>query len=182
MSAQPITLPPLAWGSRVSRQFRDRVRRMAIDLRMPSDGPNWLMACMAWESAETFSPSIKNAAGSGATGLIQFMPATARGLGTTTDHLADLTAEQQLEFVHRYFLPYKGKLSLLSDVYMAILWPAAIGKSDTSVLWSAATRPMTYRQNAGLDWNKDLEITKGEAAAKVMVKLTKGLLPDIASA
>jgi hypothetical protein len=149
---------------------------------MPPEGPSWLMACMAFESGETFSPSVRNAAGSGAIGLIQFMPATAKGLGTTSDHLADMTAEQQLEWVHRYFLPYKGKLSRLSDVYMAILWPAAIGKPDTAPLWDASTRPTTYRQNAGLDANKDLTITKGEAAAKVAAKLEKGLRSDVASA
>lgn len=176
------TEAPLAWGSRVSRPFRERVRRMALDLKMPADGPNWLMACMAFETGETFSPSVRNGAGSGAVGLIQFMPATAKGLGTSTAHLADMTAEEQLDFVHRYFLPYKGKLSRLSDVYMAILWPAAIGKPDTAPLWDAATRPTTYRQNSGLDANKDLTITKGEAAAKVAAKLMKGLAPNVASA
>lgn len=149
---------------------------------MPPDGASWLMACMAFESGETFSPSVRNAAGSGAIGLIQFMPATAKGLGTSTDHLAIMTAEEQLEFVHRYFLPYKGKLSRLSDVYMAILWPAAIGRPDTATLWDASTRPTTYRQNSGLDANKDLTITKGEAAAKVAAKLMKGLKSGIASA
>lgn len=169
----------LAWGSRVSRLFRERVRIMARDLRT---NPDWIMACMAFESGETFSPSVRNAAGSGAIGLIQFMPSTARGLGTSTEHLADMTAEQQLEYVHKYFLPYKGKLSKLSDVYMAILWPAAIGKLDTATLWDASTRPTTYRQNAGLDANKDFTITKGEAASKVAAKLVKGLTPGIASA
>lgn len=149
---------------------------------MPYEGPHWLMACMAFETGETFSPSVRNGAGSGAVGLIQFMPSTAKALGTSTAHLADMTAEEQLEFVFRYFIPYKGKLSRLSDVYMAILWPAAIGKPDTSPLWDAATRPTTYRQNAGLDANKDHTITKGEAAGKVAVKLIKGLAPDIASA
>jgi hypothetical protein len=151
---------------------------MALDLRTH---PNWIMACMAFESGETFSPSIRNAAGSGAIGLIQFMPSTAKGLGTSTAHLADMTAEEQLEFVHRYFLPYKGRLSKLSDVYMAILWPAAIGKPDSAPLWDATTRPTTYRQNAGLDTNKDRTITKGEAAGKVARKLIKGLTPSIAS-
>jgi len=155
---------------------------MALDLRMPAEGPNWLMSCMAFESGETFSPSVRNAAGSGAVGLIQFMPATAKELGTSTDHLADMTAEQQLEYVARYFGPYKGKLSRLSDVYMAILWPAAIGKPDDAALWDAATRPTTYRQNSGLDANKDLTITKGEAASKVAAKLAKGLTSGIASA
>ncbi len=41
------------------------------------------MAAMAFESARTFSADIVNKA-SGATGLIQFMPKTAEGLGTWT--------------------------------------------------------------------------------------------------
>ncbi|HBC04295.1 MAG TPA: hypothetical protein DC015_08915, partial [Aequorivita sp.] len=41
---------------------------------------NWLMAVINFESAGTFSPSIQNKY-SGATGLIQFMPSTAKSLG-----------------------------------------------------------------------------------------------------
>lgn len=140
---------------------------------------SYLMACMAFESAETFSPSIKNAAGSGATGLIQFMPSTAKGLRTTTAALATMSAVQQLEYVRKYFLPYKGRLHTLGDVYMAILWPAGIGKADSWALWDkTVSRPTTYRQNAGLDLNKDGKITKAEATAKVQAKLQKGLLLD----
>ena len=51
------------------------------DIRIPN--PDFLLACMAFESGMSFCSSIRNAA-SGATGLIQFMPSTARGLGTTT--------------------------------------------------------------------------------------------------
>jgi len=155
---------------------------MAQRLMMPPEGAQWLMACIAWESGETFSPSIRNAAGSGATGLIQFMPATARGLGITVEHLAQMTAESQLLYVEKYFLPYRGRLNTLSDVYMAILWPAAIGKPENALLWDAATRPTTYRQNAGLDVNKDWRITKEEAASKVARKLRKGLAPENALA
>lgn len=177
-----MTDAPLAWGSRVSQTFRSTVRLMAEHLQLPADGANWLMACIAWESGETFSPSIRNGAGSGAIGLIQFMPGTATGLGTTVEELAKLTAEQQLEYVWRYFLPYKGKLHLLSDVYMAILWPAAIGLPDTAVLWSKDNKPTTYRQNCGLDVDKDCDITKAEAASRVAEKLTKGLLGHVAAA
>ena len=136
------------------------------------------MACIAFESAETFRPDIRNAAGSGATGLIQFMSSTAKGLGTTRDALAAMTAEQQLEWVLAYFLPYKGRLHTLADVYMAILWPAGIGKPDEWTLWDQASRPTTHRQNAGLDMNKDGRITKAEAAAKVLAKLERGRLPQ----
>lgn len=172
----PVEVKPqrrLAWGRKVSQAFRDRLFDICQILGVE---PDYLMACMAFESAETFSPSIKNAAGSGATGLIQFMPATALGLGTTTAALAAMTAEQQLEWVLAYFMPYKGRLKTLADVYMAILWPAAIGKADGWTLWDKASRPTTYRQNAGLDLNKDGNITKAEAAAKVLTKLERGRL------
>lgn len=133
------------------------------------------MSCMAWESARTFRSDVLNQAGSGAVGLIQFMPYTALDLGTTVAALADLTAEQQLRYVQRYFAPYKGKLQTLSDTYMAILWPQAIGKPDTAVLWDKGTRPTTYRQNSGLDTNTDDMITKGEAADHVAQILVRGL-------
>lgn len=163
----------LAWGKKVSPEFRQRVFKISAELGI---NPDYLMSCMAFESAETFSPSIKNAAGSGATGLIQFMPSTARGLGTTTAALSEMTAVQQLEYVHAYFWPYRGRLKTLGDVYMAILWPAGIGKLDTWVLWDQSKKPTTYRQNAGLDINKDGLITKAEATSKVEAKLDRGLL------
>jgi hypothetical protein len=131
--------PPIAWGSKVSQTFRDRVWWIA-DTITASQGalfdPNWLMACMAWESGESFSPAKKNMAGSGATGLIQFMPTTATELGTyrgvklTTAMLAGMTAEDQLNWVYHYFvlqMTRHGKITTLEDCYMAILWPNAIG-------------------------------------------------------
>lgn len=167
--------PPMAWGQKVSATFRARIWWMACTLRMD---PNWIMACIAWESGESFSPSKKNMAGSGATGLIQFMPDTAKGLGTTTDALAKMSAEDQINYVYKYFkqqIELHGPLTTLEDTYMAILWPAAIGKPVSSPLWDKDTRPTTYRQNAGLDSNKDGTITKFEAASHVREKLSKGL-------
>lgn len=164
----------IPWGSAVSQTFRDRVVWCASRLEVPVD---YLMAIMAFESAGTFRADIRNMAGSGATGLIQFMPATARGLGTTTDALAAMTPEDQLNYVYRYFLPHRGRLKTLSDVYMAVLWPRAIGQPENYVLWNKASRPTTYRQNAGLDLNKDTQITKAEAASRVHDELLRGRLP-----
>lgn len=161
----------LAWGKKVSPEFREKVLSIAKDLGAPADHP---MAIMAFESARTFSPSVKNMAGSGATGLIQFMPKTAIGLGTTVDRLAAMSAIEQLDWVHKYFLPYKGRMKTLSDMYMAVLWPAAVGKPDDYVLFDKETRPTAYRQNAGLDANKNGQITKREAAAKVYQMLEEG--------
>lgn len=165
----PSETPTLVWGAKVSQVFRDRIIWTANELGMD---PNHIMACIAFESGETFSPSIKNAAGSGATGLIQFMPATAKALGTSVTALAKMTAEDQIKYVYKYFLPYKGRLKTLEDVYMAILWPRAIGKPETFPLFTGG---VAYRQNAGLDTNKDGIVTKYEAAKKVREKFEKGL-------
>jgi len=165
----------LAWGAKVSPVFRDRVRWIGEQLGCD---PNYLMACMHWESGGTFSPSIKNAAGSGATGLIQFMPSTAKGLGTTTAKLAAMTAEDQLRYVYEYFKPYAGRLHNLGDVYMAILWPKGVGKPDHFVLFDRAKTPTTFRQNAGLDGNKDGLVTRAECLVKVNERLARGLRPE----
>jgi hypothetical protein len=167
----------LAWGKKVSPTFRQAVFDSSDRLGCQPDD---LMACMAWETGETFSPSIVNGAGSGATGLIQFMPSTAAALGTTTALLARMTAVQQLTCVEKYFRPWKGKLKNLGDLYMAILWPAGIGKPDSYVLFDKAdaAHPKRYLQNVGIDMNKDGKVTRGECCAKVQAKLTKGLLPE----
>lgn len=171
-SAPPVS--PLAWGARVSPEFRAKVR--AISGRLGC-APDDLMSCMAWESGRTFSASEKNLAGSGAIGLIQFMPSTAASLGTTTAALALLTPEAQLDWVEKYFEPYKGKLSTLADLYMAILWPAGVGQPLSYVLWDQNTRPVTYRENAGLDVNHDGIITKAECSVKLYAIQAEGRLP-----
>lgn len=174
VSASAKAVKDVIWSAKVTPNFVASVQWIADELLMPEDGVNMLMACMAWESGETFSPSVKNAAGSGATGLIQFMPSTAKSLGTSTNALAKMTAIQQLNYVYKYFAGYKGRLKNLGDVYMAILWPAGVGKSDDYVLWNSKTKPTTYRQNSGLDVNKDGVITRAECIAKVLQKYEKG--------
>ena len=84
---------------------------------------------MAFETGGTFDPAEKNKAGSGATGLIQFMPETAKGLGTTTDELAKMTRTEQMKYVEK-FLSDKGiEGKGLSDVYMAVLFPCCCRKT-----------------------------------------------------
>lgn len=185
-----------AWSAKVSKVFLDRIEWTAQALKMPAHGVDYLMSCIAWESGETFSPSVVNKAGSGATGLIQFMPETAlpyfnsaSAIAAMTPaqrkaagieackRLAAMTAEDQVNYVYKYFQSQTGKLKNLGDCYMAILWPKGVGKPDDWVLWDEKTMPTTFRQNAGLDVNKDKVITRGECIAKVMTKLTKGLDP-----
>jgi hypothetical protein len=154
----------IAWGKKVSPEFKAKVIEICANLAMD---PNFLMSAMAFESGESFSPSVKNPVSS-ATGLIQFMAATAIGLGTTTAALAAMTAVDQLDFVEKYFNPFNGRLKTIEDTYMAILFPAAIGKDNTFVLFSKPSK--AYAQNAGLDADKDGNVTKAEAAAMVKAK------------
>lgn len=168
----------LAWGARVSADFRARVIRLALQHNAdPSD----FMACMAFESGETFRADVRNGAGSGAVGLIQFMPSTAAALGTTTTALALMTPEAQLDYVQRYFKPWVGRLKTLGDIYGAILWPSMIGRADSYVLFDRADpdHPKRYVQNRGLDFNKDGKITRGEACAAVVAKKAKGQRPGL---
>ncbi|MCC7364848.1 MAG: SH3 domain-containing protein [Dehalococcoidia bacterium] len=161
----------LAWGAKVSPAFRQRVREIAANLGFE---PDLLMAVIAFESAGTFSASVRNPE-SGATGLIQFMPSTAEGMGTTVAQLAAMTAEEQLDWVERYLSPYRGKIRAVSDLYMSILWPGAVGQAEDFVLFSAGT--VFYTQNAKLDKDLDGTVTKREAAAKVIAALEEGRRP-----
>ena len=145
-----------------------------------------LYAVMAFETGGTFNPAEKNRAGSGATGLIQFMPETAKGLGTTTDELAKMSRTEQMKYVEK-FLSDKGISGKgLSDVYMAVLFPAAVGKPDDFVLFGkgATVRgygegSKAYEQNQPLDLNNDGSVTKAEASAKV--QQYKGVRPEPAT-
>ena len=83
-----------------------------------------------------------------------------------------MTAVDQMVYVEKYFNPYKNMLKTIEDVYMAILWPAAIGKANSWVLFSKPS--VHYDRNSGLDTNKDGSVTKEEAAAMVKAKLLKG--------
>lgn len=165
----------IAWGAVVSSDFVAKVIAIANGFGWYDDGASDLMSCMAFESGESFSPTVRNAAGSGAIGLIQFMPSTAQGLGTTTENLALLSAEDQLYYVQQYFAPNAHRIASLSDMYMAILLPKYIGQPDDSQLFTQGT--IAYRQNSGLDANSDGIITKAEATSLVASKKRKGLLP-----
>ena len=59
-----------------------------------------LMFLMWFETARTLNHRITNSIG--ATGLIQFMPATAVGLGTTCEKLRQMSNVEQLDYVKKH--------------------------------------------------------------------------------
>lgn len=162
------------WGVKFTDQEIAKLRQVVKNLGLPVRNVPDFMACMAWETGETFSPSIKSPV-STATGLIQFMKKTAIGLGTTVEALAKMTVVEQLGWVEKYFLPSRKKLTNLGDVYMCIIWPAGMGKEDSYVMWRKGDD--AFLPNKGLDINEDGVITRLECLHKVRNKMVKGFLP-----
>lgn len=162
----------LIWGSRVDQAFRVKVREIAGQLSMD---PNWLMAVMGFETGYTFSPAARNP-GSSATGLIQFIESSARGIGTSTAQLARMTAVRQLDYVEAYYRPYSGRIRNLGDAYLAVLWPVAVGRPDSYVMWERDSGPYQreYAANSGLDVSRNGVITRGEAVASVNTSYMRG--------
>lgn len=147
--------------------FITKLKEVALKLNI---NPNWLMAIIYWESARTFSPSITNSIG--ATGLIQFMPSTAIGLGTTTAALRQMTAVQQLDYVYKYYAPYKSKIKNYIDCYLVTFFPAAVGKPSNFIIQtSKLPASLIATQNPAFDINKDKKITVEEITQVMLKKL-----------
>ena len=125
-----------------------------------------LLAVMNSESG--LKSNAKNPKGS-ATGLIQFMPATAKMLGTTTDELRRMSPTQQLDYVEKFFLQVKktygfeGKKLSGADLYALVFMPA---RANREILTSA-TDGKTYSMNKGLDKDGDGHISKADLQRRV---------------
>jgi len=161
---------PISYRNDFVKKVREVSTRLGID-------PNWLMAIMYWESASTFSPSIQNSIG--ATGLIQFIPSTAIGLGTTTTALKNMSAVDQLDYVEKYLKVYKGKIKSYVDTYFAVFFPLAIGKPDDWVLQGTGiSASLIARQNPAFDVNKDGKVQVWEVKKIMLQKLPREWVND----
>ena len=122
--------------------------------------PEWLMIVM-WNESK-FKYNAVNPY-TGAVGLIQFMPATARSLGTSTEALARMSNVQQLDYVYKYFAWKSGKMYSLYDLYKITFFPISLGKAGNWVFESKDLQASTVaRQNKIFDINKDGKITVDE--------------------
>lgn len=122
--------------------------------------PKWLEIVL-WKESK-FNPKAINK-DTGASGLLQFMPTTAQGLGTSVEEIRNMSGIEQLDIVYKYFKRYTGKIHSLQDLYLITFFPAAMGKDDDYILQTKKTSAETIaKQNPAVDINKDGEITKGE--------------------
>ena len=127
-------------SAHVAKYIVDVAENLGIDAR-------WLANVIRSES--NFSTTITNSIG--ATGLIQFIPSTARSLGTTTDELRVMSPKDQMQYVQKYFQPYKSKLKDQNTVVLAVFYPKALGKPDD---WDMAGDYASGKAQYGTeDWN-----------------------------
>lgn len=123
-------------------------------------------------------PQARNSNG-GATGLIQFMPDTARALGTTTDALYRMNRVQQLPWVRRYFTMARlPQNATAGQLYATVFLPAYNRRPNNFVVArkgaandAGANRSGSwYSGNKGLDLNRSGTITVGELGQRVSQK------------
>ena len=144
------------------QKFSDNLKVICTKLDIK---PAWLLQVMYMESR--LRPDIENTAfpfkDGYATGLIQFIPSTARSLGTTTAALKALTRVEQLDYVLKYFEPFAGKMKSFYDVYLVVFFPAAINQPNDYVFETKwLKRSQIASQNPAIDLNKDGKITMTE--------------------
>lgn len=101
---------------------------------------------------------------SGATGILQFMPAVAKGLGTSVEELAKMPPAEQLPYAIQY-LKERGidEDSRPEDYAMAVAAPNFIGKSDDTVVYPKGSK--AWEQNAPWRPKDGGDITVGSILA-----------------
>ena len=135
--------------------FERKIREISRQLDVE---PEWLMAVIYSESK--FDAAVENYAGSGAVGLIQFMPKTAENLNISTARLKAMDPVQQLEYVYQYLRNVRqehGEFKSLTDLYIAILFTDALNQDYCFTLYSKPSK--AYTQNKILDENHDGSVT-----------------------
>ena len=152
----------------IERLSQDDLRALETAAGIIDVHPDWLASVMSFESG--FNPAAVNSM-SGATGLIQFMPSTARNLGTTTAALKSLSFQAQLPYVIRYF-GEKAGLRSLEDTYLRVFYPAAIGKPTDYVVGPAGSK--VYEQNYGFDTAHKGYVTVGDITSTIRGVYNRG--------
>ncbi|SRR6266545_1801921 len=139
-------------------QFWSELQAVASRLQTQ---PAWLLNVMASESL--FNPVARNPLpGQTASGLLQFIEATACRMGTTTGAIRRMSPLDQLRLVEGYLKPFKGRLKALPDVYMAVFRGSIVEGGDEAVVVDSSKEPRVYALNRSLDLDNDKRIRKGE--------------------
>ena len=158
--------------------------------------PDWLACVVSFETGGSFSPAQPNRWAHadcmrrgvpyyGAMGLIQFMPDTCAALLSLENTRANcekamrrfegMSFVEQLGYVRRYLAPYASRIKSLEDCYLAVFYPAAMGRPADYVVGrrdAPGFLGRVYQQNAGFDGKggdaKDGVITRREICSTIL--------------
>ena len=137
----------------MSPELADKI--VEVSDRLGLDDPAHLANLISGES--NFDPAGKNPK-STATGLIQFIESTAKGLGTTTAELKQMTAVDQMKYVEAYLKDHLDRKNIknptFDDILAATFYPRALGKGRDYVLFQdqdPEERAKTVAANDGIE-------------------------------
>lgn len=137
--------------------FKKKVEEVSQGLGI---NPNWLMTVMFKESG--LDSKIQNKS-TRATWFIQFMPDTAKALGTTVEELKNLSPLSQLDYVEKFYeMNSKKDYSSFKELYLQTFFPAARKyMDDPNYVFETrgVSRYQIAKQNPGIAPKGSTEIT-----------------------
>ncbi len=148
--------------------FEAKIRKISQQLQI---APEWLMAVIHTESR--FNRCAYNKAGSQAFGLLQWMPRTINEYGIQMKELQESSEMEQLDYVHQYFKKMKrlaGTYNSLTDLYLAVLYPKALRKTENECYPLYSYPSKAYDLNRGLDMDKDGAVTISDIEEKLQIR------------
>lgn len=121
------------WSDKLTCEQRKKVLEVCASIWGESkkkEKASELMSVMHLETGKTFSPAADN--GAGYSGLIQFSDGAAKSIGTTRTALKKMTFIEQMDYVKKYLERKKGQLNTMTDLYLMVLKPNAVGQGNNS--------------------------------------------------
>ncbi len=123
--------------------------------------PNWLMQVMYAESRMNARAENIQYGRLIAAGLLQWTKAS--GFPGAPKTVLQYNHLQQLEWVKKYFAPYRGKMHSYFDVYLVTFFPSAMGRGDGYVFASRKLpASLIAKQNPAINKVRDGKITMAE--------------------
>ena len=152
---EAMTLLPVQLTPEEDKALQDAADKLGV-------AKEWLYGVMYFES--TLNPQAFNSV-TGATGLIQFVPTTAKDIGTTTEDLMQMDFTEQIPYVVKYLQRYMPFYNFI-DLYLAVFYPAAIKRTDDYQFPSAVAKANPGYAVEGV-------VTKGGIAEILSSRLAK---------
>lgn len=126
--------------------------------------PEWLLKVICKESRanpKAINPHSK------ATGLIQWLPSTARDLGTSINDIYHMSIEEQFDLSIKYFRRQNvlHKVSSYEDLYLAVFYPKAVGMNDDYIIGHMGSS--VVKQNYPISKNGIITVGDFKRYAKV---------------